>query len=105
MGKLSAVKVTTKQNFPMTRGYSAVCKVANSHSGGSVKLTSDGTVLKMSNTGPGGGIGVAQPPQGGIMERLFPKGESQDGESFLDKLKDPLGKEKEKKEKERKKKI
>ena len=54
---------------------------------------------------PGAGAGVAQPPQGGIMERLFPKGEAQEGESFLDKIKDPLGKEKEKKEKERKKKI
>jgi hypothetical protein len=33
------------------------------------------------------------------MDRLFPKAE--EGESLLDKIKDPLGKEKEKKEKER----
>ena len=80
------------------------CNAASIPSNGSVKLTiGNGSILK---TMPGPGAGTAAPPQqglGGIFDKLFPQG--QEGETMLDKMRDPLGKDKAEKERVRKEKI
>lgn len=64
-----------------------------------MSLSSNGQVLKVMSPP---GAGTAQPPQGGLLDKLFPK---DIGETIEDAIKDPFGKKKEEKERERQKKI